>query len=159
MTLIIGMNLGHYVFLGADTRACSYTNGEFEFEDDYRKIRRVGTGLMAGAGLMELVDSVTAQLANHLNMPDWCDGKRNVFDGSRGQPHRMFERVDEGVWCVLGGPPEVALMLNAIADSPPAGVHVDEALHLRFKDVTIGRHRGEEVLFLKVLGKRHGCSS
>jgi len=25
--------------------------------------------------------------------------------------------------------------------------------NLRFKDVTIGRHNGEEVLFLKVLGK------
>ncbi len=53
MTLIVGMNFGHYVLLGADTRACSYPNGEFEFQDDYEKIRRVGTGLMTGAGLMD----------------------------------------------------------------------------------------------------------
>jgi hypothetical protein len=43
---------------------------------------------------------------------------------------RIFERwtarVEEGVWCVLEGPPEVAVVLNAIADAPPAGVHVDE---------------------------------
>jgi hypothetical protein len=39
---------------------------------------------------------------------------------------RWTARVEEGVWCVLEGPPEVAVMLNAIADDPPAGVHVDE---------------------------------
>jgi len=27
---------------------------------------------------------------------------------------------------VLEGPPDVAMVLNAIADAPPAGVHVDE---------------------------------
>jgi hypothetical protein len=32
-------------------------------------------------------------------------------------------------------------------------LRVDEARHLRFKDVTVGRHNGEAVLFLKVLGK------
>lgn len=39
---------------------------------------------------------------------------------------RWTARVDEGVWCVLEGPPEVAVVLNAIADPPPAGVQVDE---------------------------------
>lgn len=34
-------------------------------------------------------------------------------------------RADEGVWCVLDGPPGVAAVLNAIADALPAGVHVD----------------------------------
>jgi integrase len=32
-------------------------------------------------------------------------------------------------------------------------LRVDEARNLTFKDVTMGRHNGEEVLFLKVLGK------
>ena len=39
---------------------------------------------------------------------------------------RWTARVEEGVWCVLEGPSEVALVLTAIADKPPAGVHVDE---------------------------------
>ena len=43
---------------------------------------------------------------------------------------RIFDkwtaRADEGVWCVLVGPPEVATVLNAIADPPPPGVRLDE---------------------------------
>jgi hypothetical protein len=39
---------------------------------------------------------------------------------------RWTARAEDGVWCVFQGPPEVALVLNAIADPPPAGVHVDE---------------------------------
>jgi hypothetical protein len=39
---------------------------------------------------------------------------------------RWTARVDNGVWCVLEGPPEVSVVLNSIADAPPSGVHVDE---------------------------------
>ena len=43
---------------------------------------------------------------------------------------RIYERwtaqVDDGVWCVLEGPADIAVALNAIADAAPAGVHVDE---------------------------------
>jgi hypothetical protein len=39
---------------------------------------------------------------------------------------RWTARTEEGVWCVLEGPPDIAVVLNAIADAPPAGVHVDE---------------------------------
>jgi hypothetical protein len=39
---------------------------------------------------------------------------------------RWTARLEEGVWCVLEGPPEIVVVLNAIADDPPAGVHVDE---------------------------------
>jgi hypothetical protein len=43
---------------------------------------------------------------------------------------RIFGRwtayAEDGVWCVLVGPPEVTTVLNAIADPPPEGVHVDD---------------------------------
>jgi hypothetical protein len=43
---------------------------------------------------------------------------------------RIFERwtarCDDGIWCVLVGPPEVAAVLNAIADRPTKGVTVDD---------------------------------
>ena len=39
---------------------------------------------------------------------------------------RWTARADDGVWSVLEGPPEIATVLNAVADSPPAVVHVDE---------------------------------
>ena len=35
---------------------------------------------------------------------------------------RWTARADDGVWYVLVGPPEVATVLNAIADPPPSGV-------------------------------------
>jgi hypothetical protein len=35
-------------------------------------------------------------------------------------------RADDGIWCVLVGPPEVATVLNAIADPPPLGVRLDD---------------------------------
>ena len=44
---------------------------------------------------------------------------------------RWTARVDNGVWCVLEGPPEVSVVLNSIADAPPSGVHVDVGL-IRF---------------------------
>ena len=39
---------------------------------------------------------------------------------------RWTAHVDGGIWCVIEGPPEVAEVLNALADEPLAGVHVDE---------------------------------
>jgi hypothetical protein len=39
---------------------------------------------------------------------------------------RWTVRAEDGIWRVFEGPPEVGLVLNAIADAPPAGVHVDE---------------------------------
>jgi hypothetical protein len=39
---------------------------------------------------------------------------------------RWTARCDDGVWCVLVGPPEVALVLNAIADPPTQGATFDE---------------------------------
>jgi hypothetical protein len=35
-------------------------------------------------------------------------------------------RLDEGIWSVLVGPPEVATVLNAIADPPPDDISIDE---------------------------------
>ena len=45
MTLIVGMNLGSYALIGADTRVSSYEDGEHHFTDDAAKIRRIGLGI------------------------------------------------------------------------------------------------------------------
>jgi hypothetical protein len=60
---------------------------------------------------------------------------------------RWTARAEDGVWCVFEGPPEVALVLNAIADAPLPGVHVDEQ-----------RLREARVLYpdLEVFGSRDG---
>lgn len=39
---------------------------------------------------------------------------------------RWTARADNGVWCVLEGPRDVAYALNAIAEDPPASLSVDE---------------------------------
>jgi len=58
VTLIVGLNLGDYALLGADTRVtCRHQNGAQYFEDDADKIYRFSLGLIAGAGLQSLVES------------------------------------------------------------------------------------------------------
>jgi hypothetical protein len=64
MTLIVGLNLGYYVLLGADTRVvCRYADGSIQNEDNAEKIQRTGLGLITGAGLMSLVESAETLLA------------------------------------------------------------------------------------------------
>jgi hypothetical protein len=58
VTLIVGLNLGDYALLGADTRVtCRHQNGDQYFEDDADKIYRFSLGVIAGAGLQSLVES------------------------------------------------------------------------------------------------------
>jgi hypothetical protein len=64
MTLIVGLNLGSYVLLGADTRVVSYPNGQLRFRDDAEKIRFTSAGIITGAGLCDLLDPVKERLAN-----------------------------------------------------------------------------------------------
>jgi len=61
MTLIVGLNLGDYALLGADTRVvCKYPDGTVENDDEAIKIYRFGLGVIAGAGLESLVKSAIA---------------------------------------------------------------------------------------------------
>ena len=49
---------------------------------------------------------------------------------THGSHHPHFRkwtvRAEDGVWCVLDGPADSAIVLNAIAEPPSHGVHVDE---------------------------------
>jgi hypothetical protein len=59
MTLILGMNLGSYVLLAADTRVSWYPPGQpMQYHDEREKIRRTRMGIMTGMGLVNLLDSV-----------------------------------------------------------------------------------------------------
>jgi hypothetical protein len=62
MTLIVGMHLGSYVLLAADTRVTYYSNEIRMFRDDFTKIRRTSMGLVSGAGIVELLDPVQDRL-------------------------------------------------------------------------------------------------
>jgi hypothetical protein len=65
MTIAIGINLGRYVILAADTRTTYYPPfGKPLFRDDSEKIQKTGIGLITGAGLISLLDPVKTRLAN-----------------------------------------------------------------------------------------------
>jgi len=63
MTAIVGMNLGDYVIIAADSRLTYYppTRPSF-FRDDKLKVKEVRSGLATGAGLGNLIDSVNERL-------------------------------------------------------------------------------------------------
>jgi hypothetical protein len=62
VTLIVGMNLGSYALLGADTRVSYYPHDRLMYRDDSLKIRRIGMGLITGAGFGNLLDDVKGAL-------------------------------------------------------------------------------------------------
>lgn len=65
MTVIIGMNLGQYVLLAADTRVTYYrgVSETPEWQDDNEKILKTTMGLITGMGLVQLLDPVKNQLS------------------------------------------------------------------------------------------------
>jgi hypothetical protein len=50
MTLIVGLNLGAYTFIGDDTRVSYYANDQLCFRDDECNIRCIEIGSMTSAG-------------------------------------------------------------------------------------------------------------
>ena len=66
MTLLVGMHLGSYVIIAADTRASWYTpKGKFGYRDDAEKVRETDLGLITGAGLANILDPVKDALATN----------------------------------------------------------------------------------------------
>ena len=84
MTLLIGINLGECVIIGADTRV---NHGRHRWEDGYQKIGVVPTGLIAGAGLSEVHDEVEAALRSSraLNGRQIAETARAACDRRRGR--------------------------------------------------------------------------
>lgn len=64
MTIAIGINLGLYAILAADTRETVERLGSPFFDDNKSKVHKTTMGLIAGAGLVQLLDAVNAQLAS-----------------------------------------------------------------------------------------------
>lgn len=64
MSVVIGMHLGAYVLLAADTRVTFFPDetGPAVFRDDRVKVRKTRMGIMAGVGLSQLLDGVQARL-------------------------------------------------------------------------------------------------
>lgn len=64
MTIAIGLHLGSYVMLVADTRTTNYLFGQpTQFRDDSEKIHRTGFGLLTGAGYCPLLDGLEGRFA------------------------------------------------------------------------------------------------
>ena len=61
MSINIGMHLGRYALLAADTRVVSETGAVLS--EDVRKIHRTSMGLITGTGFSGLLDLVTQRLA------------------------------------------------------------------------------------------------
>lgn len=65
MSVVIGMNVGCYVMIAADTRITWYLpDGSARFRDEKAKIHHTKMGLIAGVGLSNLLDSVARRLGN-----------------------------------------------------------------------------------------------
>ena len=64
MTLLVGMNLGTYALLAADTRVSYYPNGVFHYVDLREKIRPTSMGLITATGFTGFLDPVNKLLNN-----------------------------------------------------------------------------------------------
>lgn len=63
MTINIGINLGEYIILAADTRTEYFLHGRQVYTDESQKIQKTRIGLITGAGYKGLLDAVKYQLA------------------------------------------------------------------------------------------------
>lgn len=64
MTIKVGINLGEYAILAADTRV-SFISGDYllSFRDDAEKIQKTKIGLITGAGYVDLLNDVKDYLS------------------------------------------------------------------------------------------------
>ena len=62
MTIAIGINLGSYAILAADTRTTYHVSGMPFYDDNSSKVQGTTMGLITGAGLCPLLDSVKKKL-------------------------------------------------------------------------------------------------
>lgn len=63
MTIAIGINLGLYAILAADTRTTYYVSGIPFHDDNSAKVQKTTMGLITGAGFYPLLDGVKKKLA------------------------------------------------------------------------------------------------
>ena len=63
MTIAIGINLGLYAILAADTRTTSYLFGKPFYDDSSSKVQKTTMGLITGAGFLPLLEGVKRKLA------------------------------------------------------------------------------------------------
>jgi hypothetical protein len=64
MTIAIGINLGLYAILAADTRTTGYLFGvPHHYDDDSSKVQKTTMGLITGAGFLPLLERVKQELA------------------------------------------------------------------------------------------------
>ena len=62
MTLLVGMNLGTYALLAADTRLSCYQNGVFQYRDFGTKLQPTSMGLITATGFTGFLDPVEEHL-------------------------------------------------------------------------------------------------
>jgi len=66
MTIAIGINLGSYAVLAADTRTTYHRFGMPFYDDSSTKVQKTTMGLITGAGFSPLLDSVKRELTEQI---------------------------------------------------------------------------------------------
>lgn len=140
MTICIGMDFGGLVLLAADTRRTDvYPDGTSSFKDGMQKIQDWGSGVIAGAGYVSLLDRVRERLRktqiSHINqIVEIIDEERNSILQSNSPAYR-----DAGKHCIATGwifsyltPDEDGagprVRLARIHGSIPGGIHTPPGL-------------------------------
>lgn len=82
MTIVIALNLGHFVLIIADCRMSKYNPyGNVEnYEDTYEKIFKTKIGLISGGGNQRLIDMLKQQLTLRpvKNLDETLEGLRSI---------------------------------------------------------------------------------
>ena len=99
VTLVVGMNLGTYALLAADTRVSYYPNGVFQYLDMREKIQPTSMGLITATGFTGFLDPVEKLLLSRPieSSEDIVDVVAEVKADVVARPWMSDPRVVEGI--------------------------------------------------------------
>lgn len=89
MTIAIGINLGLYAILAADTRTTYFTPNSPFYDDNTSKVHKTTIGLVTGAGFSPLLDCVNKRLANET--VEKSDSILSIMKESREQIRQKWQ--------------------------------------------------------------------
>jgi PsbP len=94
MTIVLGINFGHYVLLAADTRAylCDLSNRPYGVRDDHEKISKTNIGIMGGRGTDRLLELVISKF-NELDEVGTTNDLRTIVDNGRQHFRELYPEV------------------------------------------------------------------
>jgi hypothetical protein len=114
VTLVVGLHLGTYAIIAADTRVSYYIDDVFGYEDDSEKLMMIDPGIISGAGLVSLLDNVKHRLDDDDlgvidRITDLVKGEVAFAKQSlAGSEARVLEAIGYSAWMLtfVGVPPD-----------------------------------------------------